>query len=228
MTPPDDPHLDAAEFALGLLEGEARAAATRRLLAEPDFAREVARWRAQFETLFAEWPDVAPPPYLEGRVLAALPAGEPDKSVRVIRRWRGIAAAATAVAAAMLVALVLRPAPTPVPVPVVRAAPALVAMLTPTKGKPFAAVYDRAAQEVRLAGGVAVPGGRDAQLWAIGRDGVPRALGLLAAGAKARVAVRNLAIDQGTTLAISIEPAGGSPRPVPTGPVVATGQLTQV
>ena len=45
---PAEPDVAAAELALGLLDGEERAAALRRMLAEPGFAREVERWRDAF------------------------------------------------------------------------------------------------------------------------------------------------------------------------------------
>ena len=38
----------AAEYVLGLLDGDAEADAERRLLADPGFAAEVERWRARF------------------------------------------------------------------------------------------------------------------------------------------------------------------------------------
>ena len=50
---PTDPDVAAAELALGLLEGDDLAAALRRQLAEPAFAREVEQWRDHFATLFA-------------------------------------------------------------------------------------------------------------------------------------------------------------------------------
>jgi anti-sigma-K factor RskA len=124
-----------------------------------------------------------------------------------------------------LLALVLRPAhlvivpqaapPTPAP---------LIALVTPKEGAAFAAVYDRTRSEVRLTRALDVPSGRDAELWAIGGDGVPRALGVLR-GERRGLVIRPDQIGAGTTLAISIEPLGGSPKPTPTGPVVATGEL---
>ena len=120
----------------------------------------------------------------------------------------------------------VRIVPAPAPPPVAAPAP-LVAVLHPEGAKPFGAVYDRAAHEVRVAGGLAVPTGRDAELWAIGADGVPRALGLLARDGAGRVRVP-AGVTEGVTLAISIEPLGGSPKATPTGPVVATGTLTLI
>ena len=63
----------------------------------------------------------------------------------------------------------------------------------------------------------------------IGGDGVPKPMGLLAAQGTSRM---TLAADQrrqladGMTLAVSVEPIGGSPTGKPTGPVVASGKLS--
>ncbi|AXJ95056.1 MULTISPECIES: anti-sigma factor domain-containing protein [unclassified Sphingomonas] len=229
MTVTDDPDMTAAELALGVLDGEDRAAATRRLIADPAFARDVARWRAHFATLFAEVPDVAPPAHLEGRVRAALDMRHDPGTLTALRRWRWFGGGMSAVAAALLMAILVRSGESPAIIPSPAHVPAaMVATLAPEGGAPFAAVYDQGAGQVRTLGRVALPANRDAELWAIGRDGVPRALGLLTRDGKTRIVVHDVAIEPGTTLAISIEPLGGSPRPLPSGPVVATGQLDRI
>lgn len=127
--------------------------------------------------------------------------------------------------------------PVPGPTVIAPAAPPLVAALNPTGdaggavNAPFAAVFDRAAGTVTLASALRIPAGRIAQLWTIGGDGTPRSLGLLPGGATPRLTVQPDArgrLAGGVTLAISIEPAGGSPTGLPTGPVIATGPLSPV
>lgn len=223
MTTPEDPDITAAELALGVLDGEERAAALRRMLAEPAFAREVERWRVRLASLHAEWPAAEPSSALARRVAAIPDADDPG------RIWRWATVLASLAAAVLLALLVLRPSADPVaPPPVARAAP-LMAVLTPEGGEPFAAMFDPATREVRLGGAVAVPPARVAQLWAIGGDGVPHAAGLLRRASGERLVLAEaLAVGAGTTLAISIEPLGGSPKPTPTGPVVATGKLAAI
>jgi anti-sigma-K factor RskA len=65
------------------------------------------------------------------------------------------------------------------------------------------------------------PAGKSYELWAIG-DGrkQPESLGIIDKDVQ-----RNVAISPGTILAVSLEPAGGSPTGQPTGPVVYTGKL---
>lgn len=229
MTAPDeDPDMLAAELALGVLDGPERADALRRVLAEPDFAREVDWWRARLAAMFADWPEVEPGPDMARRI-AAIPDGGRAPGHGTGGRWRWVAAVSSIAAALLLGILVLRPQPTPVaPAPVIRSAPALVAVIKPEQGDPFGAVFDPATREVRLSGAVAIPAGRDAELWTIGGDGVPHAAGLLRGGGARLTLANHLTVGAGTTLAISIEPVGGSPKPTPTGPVVATGTLARI
>jgi anti-sigma-K factor RskA len=239
MASDDLPDMTAAELALGLLDGSERAAALRRLAGEPGFAAEVERWRDWLGALFADWPAVAAPDAVAARIEASLDGqrGVPaaNDNAGGVARWRGLAVAAS-IAACLLLAvttlLMLRPAPAPiripVRVPVTAPAPLLAAIVPTGKGAPIAAAYDAASATVRIAGGVDVPAGHSAQLWAIHGADAPRSLGVIPAG-PARVVVPAAvrpALAAETVLAISIEPAGGSPTGLPTGPVVATGKLS--
>ena len=107
----------------------------------------------------------------------------------------------------------------------------LVASIAPVKkGTALAALYDPDSATLRINASVQVEPTQTPQLWVIAADGVPHSLGLLQATATALpIDTANRArLDTGATLAISIEPAGGSPKPTPTGPVVATGVLQRV
>ena len=61
------------------------------------------------------------------------------------------------------------------------------------------------------------------ELWIIPVGGTPRSLGILPAGGSYRIHLADL--PPGATLAISLEPRGGSPSGAPTGPVIAAGKL---
>jgi len=136
---------------------------------------------------------------------------------------------------ALTTMLMLRPVPAPVrvPVPVKVAAPApLIAAIVPTgKGAPIAAAYDPGSGVVRIAGTMPIPVGRSAEVWAIRGTAAPRSLGVMPTAATATAALVvpagvRAAMAPDTVLAISIEPAGGSPTGLPTGPVIATGKLS--
>ena len=68
------------------------------------------------------------------------------------------------------------------------------------------------------------PSGRSLELWYIGDDKTPRAMGLVDKE-PATMAMPADATPSGATLAVSVEPPGGSTTGGPTGPVVYSGQL---
>ena len=70
---------------------------------------------------------------------------------------------------------------------------------------------------------------RSHELWVIPQGGTPRSLGTLSADRQSHKVLADALADllqQGATIAISVEPMGGSPTGAPTGPVIATGALT--
>lgn len=222
---------DAAELALGLVEGEERAARLRRVLAEPGFAAAVEAWRIRFAQLFDLWPDAVPPPELIERIDASLD-GVPRAPARRAP-WPLIATAMTAVAAVLLVFVVARPDPVAPPPPVAAEGPALVAGIAGqgvAEKQVVGALYRPESGTLRVAASTLAPAGRVAQLWVIAGDAAPYPLGLLTAETTViRLTPADRArIAAGATLAISIEPPGGSPTGLPTGPVVGTGGLSAV
>ncbi|WP_419809409.1 anti-sigma factor [Sphingomonas sp.] len=223
----------AAELALGLLDGEERAGALRRLLAEPGFAGEVEDWRTRFALLFPLVPEVAPPADLLARVEASLDAPAATAAVvRPGRFWPSVAGLTSIAAAVLLTVLVTRPEPAPVPVVVQRAPtnPVLLAaaIVPAATGEPLTAVFDPAAGTLRLPVVSLADARHSAQLWVIGGDGVPHSLGLLRVGDRTAIAISSAnraRLAAAAVLAVSIEPVGGSPTGAPTGPVVAKGTL---
>jgi anti-sigma-K factor RskA len=206
-THPDD--ILAAEYVLGVLEADARATVETRMARDPAFADAVARWQDRLSPLDAAYAPVDPPAALKSRIAARL-FPEPPR-----RRFGWFAAlAGGAVAAALLAGVLVWQGPP---------APALQAGLQ-AEGAPvaFAARLDGAVLTVTRSAGAAAPAGQDYQLWRIGADGVPQSLGLLR-GAETRLPGDGLAA--GLVLAVSVEPAGGAPGPLPTGPVILTAAL---
>lgn len=222
----------AGELALGVLDGDDLIAARRRLIAEPAFAREVARWRDHFAVLALDGPDVVPPDSVEARIREALRAEQSGglqalpRSPRVMR-WQswamGLGGVGLGAAAALALAL-LRPGIAP-PVP---AGPIMVAALdVPAAHATVLARMD--AGRLRLTGLLDIPDRRDAQAWVIDGAAPPRSLGVLRRrGDRVLETIPHRALAPGQTLAISIEPVGGAPGPLPTGPVVATGKIEEI
>jgi anti-sigma-K factor RskA len=220
----DETDLTAAELALEVLDGDERSAALRRMLDDPAFARDVARWRRHLAALYLEVEPVAPSADLERRILAV---GDNDN--HRTGPWRAIAGIAGLAAVILLTVVVTRP-DTPTAVPhASKPAPLLFAVLTPERAAPITIFFDPATRTLKLRDAPSVKSGQDAQLWAFGGDGVPRAAGLLPRGGGPALKIApQVAVVPGTTLAISIEPLGGSPKSTPTGPVVAAGKLAEI
>jgi anti-sigma-K factor RskA len=108
----------------------------------------------------------------------------------------------------------------------------LVAQIQPVaKGQPVPAVYDPATGRLRVAPAALVDAGHSPELWVIPAGGQPYSLGILHSRQTTSVAIRTadrVRFAAGATLAVTIEPVGGSPSGKPTGAVIAQGSLTLV
>ncbi|RYY45458.1 MAG: hypothetical protein EOP59_04435 [Sphingomonadales bacterium] len=236
MDLPDERELLAAELALGVLEGDALAAASRRLLTDVAFAEEVEAWRDRLAGMALDVPDETPPDELWSRIERAIDGTGPAPVVdlvprRQLRRWQFGTAAAGAVAAALAVMLVIpRPDPLIIPPPTqVAVQPAIVAQLRGEgEGPLVAARYDPSTAQLRL---VAQDMGEDPrvpELWIIPEDGIPRSLGVIQPVGDTQLAVaegHRSMLHDGATLAITMEPRATAPHPAPTGPRVAAGKI---
>lgn len=231
----------AAEYALGVLDAGAHRAAEARALADPAFAAETSAWSERLAPLLEEIASEAPSSALWAKILARLGvsaqhgelASFPDRiaanNSAVLRRrmaaWRATALSALAASLVLAVALgvsLSRPPPKPA---------MLVAELKlESSVTPVFAAYDPARRAVLISlTGAPAPSGRSPQLWLIDPAGVPHPLGLLKVNGVAMIVLEIDAaarLQPASTLAISIEPLGGSPTGLPTGPVLAKGALT--
>jgi anti-sigma-K factor RskA len=215
---PDERAELAAEYALGTLPGDERRAADELMKNDPEFAAEVRNWERRLLPLAAEVPTVMPRPELRARILEAIdPPGQIIALRRQVTRWRGLAAAATALAACLAAAVIWTAQPQP--------SGRYVAVLQPEgQGAAFLASVDVANGTISVRRVQAEPqAGKSFELWAVG-DGrsEPESLGLIDEGLS-----RAVRLTPGTILAVSLEPAGGSPTGAPTGPVLYTGSLVK-
>ncbi|RVT80694.1 hypothetical protein DXV76_20750 [Rhodobacteraceae bacterium CCMM004] len=225
--PSDDDDVLAAEFALRLLDAEAAAAAQRRVLSDRDFADRVAFWNAALAELAEEIDPVTPSAEMRRQVMdrlfAARQAAE-TAAAGVSRLWRALGIGATVAAVALAAALFWTPVPVPPRL-------AVVEIVSDDGALRYLAILDGQERIVRL---VRTDGGPPAdgslQLWGIAPDAPPVSLGVLPVDARMAVPVPEaLAIlGDGLTLAVSREPAGGSPTGQPTGEVVASGEAADL
>lgn len=227
MSATDDPHDDdarAAEYVLHLMDADDRLRFEDRLRDDARLRGLVHAWEAHFAPLADQVEPVTPPEQIKAAVLNSVSPAALQRTPG--RAWLlgllGLAAAA----AVAFVALG----------PVLRGPD-----LTPQ----FQAELASADGELMLIAGVipptheiiieqvagAAPEGRVLELWLIaeGAD-APVSLGLLEADGSTRIRVPD-EIAPGVrtgTIAVSLEPPGGSPTGTPTGPVLATGTFSDL
>jgi anti-sigma-K factor RskA len=222
---PEDERL-AAEYALGVLAGAERAEAAQRIAREPSFAALVAQWEARFAPWAGEIDEVAPPPQVWDRIASALPAPASSRPSlwQSLTLWRGLTFATAALAAVCLAALIYVGS-------AVRQQP-LVASIDGGGHRHFVATIDPGRDQIAVApAAFTADATRVPELWLIPPDGRPRPVGLLSADRTVTLtlppALAALAKDN-AVLAVSLEPPGGSPTGAPTGPVIASGKLTNL
>lgn len=218
----------AAEYALGTLPHGERVLFEKRLKDDRALQDRVAWWNRQYMPLGEEIDPVAAP----ASVLAGIETrlfSSPSRSSwwESVAFWRGLAVAS-------LAALI-----------VVGGLFANSVSDQPSQGEVFVAQVAGEASDVRLAAffddstntlklnrtaGEAATG-RDFELWIIAGDGAPVSLGVLPRDNSFQITVQpeiRAALSGGSVLAISDEPAGGSPTGQPTGAVLATGAVTKI
>jgi anti-sigma-K factor RskA len=223
FAPDDSDDLIAAEYVLGTLSRTERRAAQNRMDVDGGFAARVRAWESRFAALNDGYQDAAVPdllPQIEARLFAH-PVSTSPKSLR--GRWFGFGALAGTVFTALVLALaillgpVIRPTTAPLNLQ--------ASLVAEPQALSFAARWNSASNELVLTrvAGEPAPVGQDYEVWLIDASGVPRSLGLIQ-GESLQVAAD---LAPGLTLAISLEPEGGSPNPVPSGPVLAAAALTE-
>jgi anti-sigma-K factor RskA len=222
----DDIDALAGEYVLGTLDADERRAAEARLSSDAAFRAAVAGWQSRLQPLADNAAPIEPPDGTLERVLARidLAQGAPAATNvvelrRSVHRWRMtsaiVGAAAAALAAFILLDLAVPPTEQSEFVAVLTsegAAPKFVATVNVAEGT----------LSIRQVGQDAMPADRSYELWAIESGQAPKSLGLVQQ-AKLSVPMEHFPGD--TTLAISLEPQGGSPTGAPTGQVVFSGTL---
>jgi anti-sigma-K factor RskA len=228
----DDPDLRYAEYVLGVLDANARAAVEREMQESDAAAAAVAAWHRRLLPLAAEIADREPPMHLWQKIRTELrfdPLArerEPPGFWENVRVWHWLSLAAGAIAVACIVALVL----------IIRqpAAPPITYMAS-TLAQQNGNVGWTATMDIRSARIIIVPAaphglamGRAPELWLIPKGGKPIAVGMISADAPITLPLGPaLLAGVGPTavLAVSVEPPGGSPTGQPTGAVIATGTI---
>jgi len=234
----------AAQYALGTLRGSARRRFERLLPADPQLRAQLRWWderlarlalrlqpRAPRETV---WLDLERRAFREPARIGA--RGAPDSSARSSRKpavapWQGlgwIALAASIVLATTLFLVPQAPQTETVAQSAGRASPAYVAELWP-KDQPSGWTIDvrpdQGGMKVKTRKAYPADPQHDVELWVIA-GGKPVSVGLMPRSGDSWLNwPKSVPFAEKLLLAVSYEPAGGSPTGSPTGPVLATGEI---
>ena len=231
---PEDEAL-AAEHALGVLSESERAAAEAKMARDPTFAAQVDAWRLRLAPMALAIEPVAPPPGLWERIERVLAANDNGAGVRRrLRFWRGATLAGMAMTAASLATVVLLAVQPPQAPPRPPMAPMMNARLMGAGGEPmFLAAYDPERKAILVAALTEprIDPDHSHELWLIPADGKPRSLGMIDSETPQVMPMSEPMAQmtvEGASLAVSIEPRGGSKSAGPSGPVAAIGRLARL
>jgi anti-sigma-K factor RskA len=214
----DDLNDVAGEYVLGTLAGADRLAFEGRLRRDPAAMRAVALWAQRLQPLADAVTPAVPAPQLWQRIERDL--GLASRSKTRAPMWIAAAVAAAIIAVAFLF-------PDVIMKPDVNA---VAQLAPPTGGEPafVVSVLDDQQKLLIRAANVTQQPNNAYELWAVPQTGAPISLGVVEqSGETERDVADNLRplLAVGGTLAVSLEPAGGSPTGAPT-TVMFVGALT--
>lgn len=204
----------AAEYALGTLRNPARLHFERRMKTDPELAEKVAKWQTLLAGLDRSLTPVIPPASVWKKIVGDLPR-KPSSS-----DWQKRAMSWGLAAGIGFISMTAwfywqRPALTP-----------LVVLNGSLQGEwIISADSDRKTVRVSPLNMASVSDSRSLQLWMIPAGGQPVSIGLLDPKETRQFTVTTPGLEKGTVMAISLEPARGSPTGQPTGPVVFSAVL---
>jgi anti-sigma-K factor RskA len=221
----DELYALAGEYVLGVLDAADEREVAAALEANAELRHAVAFWEEHLHPLSGLASPVEPPNDAWRGIEARITEPAPKPATRPIwsnvAPWRWATAGFAAAAAALALWIALAPVP----------GPSFVAVLhPPQQDQPsWVATAGSHGLVVRAITGATPPSNRAFELWAIAPGATqPRSLGVIPPDGVLRLAVLPPDLREGATLAISIEPIGGSPTQQPTGPVVFVGAIKAV
>lgn len=250
---PEDDGVDrervlAAEYSLGLLEGEELLAARGRSVTDPDFATRREWWDDWFVPLSDDVAGAEPSAHVWDAISAQISPATEDAAQadvsnvvlldmeRRVRRWQWTAGIASAAAAVALALFATTPSVDPIPntAPTLAAANApLMASIPVGDTLRLGVTFLPASDEMLVsAAGLTADGVHDHELWLVPADGSAlQSLGVVVPGQERRMTLANEIVSNmgdGVQLVLTREPIGGKPEGLDAGPVVAQGALGAV
>ena len=209
----------AADYAIGLMPAAARRRFEQLLLEDAALRAELAHWQDSLASLTEALPEQPVPDRVWQGITARINPQElhvPEK--RSFWNWMRVTAAVCSLAVVVFLSVLYT-----------RDEARYSATLLTADSQPALKVEAHEdylkVEPMTLA---AVTPEQSLELWAIPADGKPISLGVIPAGGKGKVELNDAQkalIGKPITLAVSLEPKGGSPTGQPTGPVLYQGAL---
>lgn len=213
----------AAEYVLGTLHGPARRRFHRLMADRADVRFAVWRWERHLNDMADGVKPRRPNRRVWKNIRRRIEASQ--KQPGFLQRWRGLWLALPGAVAAAWLAFILLPPP----------AADRIAVFADQNAETLwiiSADLDTGLLQAEAVNAVPPEGDTVYQLWVLPPDGIPQSLGLLSADAgivETKIsAERVAALTEAGRLAISLEPPGGSPTGLPTGPVVYVTSLVSI
>lgn len=222
----------AAEYVLGTLKGGARRRLESWFGNDAALRRAIAEWQDRLCPLAELMPAVQPSKQVWRGIISRIEDASLRASVKQgwrdsVQFWRGLGMVSTLVAALLVAVMLLRQ-------PTVEVAPSTyVAMLTNEQAQAaMVIVGDPKTRQltVKVVMPQNIASDRSLELWSLPKDGLPRSLGLVATNGEVTLTLPdNISPETVGTLAISLEPKGGSGNPnAASGPILYKGDWIQI
>ncbi|MBI3526534.1 MAG: anti-sigma factor [Betaproteobacteria bacterium] len=225
----------AAEYVLGTMSARARRRFEIHLRGNPQLRRAVAQWETRLAPLTDALPAIEPPARVWQAIKARLKIGQPVRSGfwESLSFWRVSSFASGLLALALIVMVALPKPETPVD-----AGRMVVIMNDLATQKPAMTASWEPGQRgsrtlrIRVIGHAEMGPNTAWELWMLpDGDQKPVSLGLITTHETQVVKIPGalaVKLDAAHGLAMSVEPAGGSPTGLPTGPVLYAGECIKI
>lgn len=236
MTELDDIDGLAAEYVLGTLSHEERQTVAERRAADKALDRAIEAWERRLSPLVETVAPVAPSPNLYNKIRAQIGLSQHVVSLKArehalarrANRWRNAFAGATALAASLAGVIVYRDAVVP------KEATQYVAVLNAGSDMPAFLLTVDTKTNMCVITAVNPPQQSDKtyQVWMVSdKMPKPKSLGMVNKPGEMQMmpmqAGPEMDLFMNASFAVSVEPMGGSPTGLPTGPVLFSGKLVQ-
>lgn len=220
----------ASEYVLGSLRGSARKRFEGWMMESYRVRQEVWFWEDKLSALAETVPEEQPPARVWSSIQQRLwpqAASVPESRSRWGWLWPSWSLVASAAVLVLAVMLVQQPGPGQLPM-------LSGAIVQPDVKAPLWLVSEAGSDHrlrLRPVAATAAQAGKDYELWIVPDGGQPMSLGVMPVNGIYQVTLTDAArkaLSTSRTLAISLEPKGGSPTGVPTGPILHVAKLYEL